>query len=71
MARGNRTLELQGSVWMSVGQQPFGGERQIALLDAIAASGSITRAAKSIGMSYKAAWDAVDAMNDLAREPLV
>ncbi|MGE0581199.1 MAG: TOBE domain-containing protein [Steroidobacteraceae bacterium] len=71
MARGNRSLELHGSVRITAGARDFGGERQIALLDAIAASGSITRAAKAIGMSYKAAWDAVDAMNGLAGEPLV
>jgi len=70
-ARRTRPLELRGSVWMTVGARDFGGERQIALLDAIAACGSITQAAKAIDMSYKAAWDAVDAMNTLAGEPLV
>ena len=73
MSRTRRThpLELRASVWMAVGARDFGGERQIALLDAIDVCGSITRAAKAIGMSYKAAWDAVDAMNGLAGEPLV
>jgi len=69
--RGKRLLELRGSLWMAVGAKDFGGTRQIALLDAIASCGSITQAAKAIGMSYKAAWDAVDAMNGLAGEPLV
>lgn len=41
------------------------------LLAKIAEHGSITRAAKVLNMSYKAAWDAVDAMNNLAGEPLV
>ena len=41
------------------------------LLTKIAECGSITQAAKSIKMSYKAAWDAVDQMNNLAGEPLV
>ena len=71
MARRTRSLELRGSIRMTVGAKDFGGERQIALLDAIAACGSITRAAKAIDMSYKAAWVAVDAMNTLAGEPLV
>src|SRR5690606_13433594 len=30
-----------------------------------------TRAAKAVGMSYKAAWDAIDTMNNLAGEALV
>lgn len=41
------------------------------MLAKIAESGSITQAAKAIRMSYKAAWDAIDAMNNLAGEPLV
>ncbi|WP_241000158.1 winged helix-turn-helix domain-containing protein, partial [Pseudomonas viridiflava] len=37
----------------------------------IAEQGSITRAAKSAGLSYKAAWDAIDELNNLAHRPLV
>lgn len=64
-------IELQGSVWMTVGGENFGGPNRIRLLAAIASCGSITRAAKEINMSYKAAWDAVDQMNNLAGEALV
>lgn len=49
----------------------FLGDRRIALLEQIEATGSIAQAAKAIGMSYKAAWDAVDTMNNLALQPLV
>jgi molybdate transport system regulatory protein len=45
--------------------------QRIALLEQIAAQGSITRAAKAAGMSYKAAWDAIDELNNLADQPLV
>ncbi|TDF82922.1 TOBE domain-containing protein [Pseudomonas sp. H9] len=45
--------------------------QRIALLQHIAEQGSITRAAKSAGMSYKAAWDAIDELNNLASSPLV
>ncbi|MDD0973366.1 TOBE-like domain-containing protein [Pseudomonas fontis] len=45
--------------------------QRIALLQHIAEQGSITRAAKSAGMSYKAAWDAIDELNNLAATPLV
>lgn len=47
------------------------GTTRIRLLEAIDREGSISKAAKSTPMSYKAAWDAVDAMNNLADEPLV
>ncbi|MGR3967625.1 LysR family transcriptional regulator [Pseudomonas sp. 910_23] len=45
--------------------------QRIALLGHIAEQGSITRAAKSAGLSYKAAWDAIDELNNLAQKPLV
>lgn len=47
------------------------GQRQIALLRQIAATGSITQAARAVKLSYKAAWDAVAAMNNMAEQPLV
>lgn len=45
--------------------------QRIALLEQIAEQGSITRAAKAAGLSYKAAWDAIDELNNLAEQPLV
>jgi molybdate transport system regulatory protein len=51
-----------------------GGEisaRRLALLDAVDRTGSISGAARDCGVTYKAAWDAVDAMNNLAPQPMV
>ena len=45
--------------------------QRIALLQHVAEQGSITRAAKAAGVSYKAAWDAIDELNNLAAQPLV
>lgn len=64
-------IALDGSVWMTVGGENFGGKGRIELLAMIARYGSITQAAKAIKMSYKAAWDAIDTMNNLAGEALV
>ncbi|HEY5800114.1 MAG TPA: TOBE domain-containing protein [Burkholderiaceae bacterium] len=64
-------ITLHGSVWMTVDGENFGSPTRIALLAKIAECGSITQAAKAVKMSYKAAWDAVDAMNNLAGEALV
>ncbi|HCA27329.1 MAG TPA: molybdenum-dependent transcriptional regulator [Betaproteobacteria bacterium] len=47
------------------------GRGRIELLEKIDACGSISQAAKAMKMSYKAAWDAVDAMNNIAGEALV
>lgn len=49
----------------------FLGDTRISLLEAIDRHGSISKAAKAVPLSYKAAWDAIDAMNNLADEPLV
>lgn len=45
--------------------------RWMALLGGLETAGSITAAAKAAGLSYKAAWDAIDAMNNLAGQTLV
>jgi molybdate transport system regulatory protein len=41
------------------------------LLERIDSTGSISTAATAMGMSYKAAWQAVEAMNNLSDQPLV
>lgn len=41
------------------------------LLERIDASGSISTAASAMGMSYKAAWQAVESMNNLSEQPVV
>ncbi len=45
--------------------------QRIALLQQVAEQGSITRAAKAAGLSYKGAWDAIDELNNLAGQALV
>lgn len=42
---------------------------RIRLLEAVAELGSITKAAKATGLSYKTAWEAVDAINNLMPSP--
>lgn len=64
-------MKLEGRVWLNVEDKPFLGEGRIDLLRAVEQHGSISSAAKSIRMSYKAAWDAIDMMNNLSDRPLV
>lgn len=45
--------------------------RRLALLEAIGRRGAINAAAKEVGITYKGAWDAVEAMNNLAGARLV
>ncbi|MDZ4370594.1 MAG: LysR family transcriptional regulator, partial [Phenylobacterium sp.] len=44
---------------------------RMALIEAIGDLGSISAAARKVGLSYKAAWDAVQALNNLFDAPLV
>ncbi|MDQ7989384.1 MAG: TOBE domain-containing protein [Candidatus Dactylopiibacterium sp.] len=63
--------KMIGRLGVDLAQGSFLGDTRIRLLEAIAEHGAISRAARSIPLSYKAAWDAVDAMNNLAEQPLV
>ena len=47
------------------------GPGKVDLLEAIAATGSITAAAKQLGMSYRRAWLLVDTMNRCFTKPVV
>jgi molybdate transport system regulatory protein len=60
---GKLSVETDGSAFL--------GAKRISLLEAIGRTGSISQAAKAVPLSYKAAWDAVDAMNNAAERPLV
>ncbi|HEX7946862.1 MAG TPA: TOBE domain-containing protein [Phenylobacterium sp.] len=44
---------------------------RMALVEAIGELGSISAAARKVGLSYKAAWDAVQALNNLFDTPLI
>ncbi|MFT0532784.1 TOBE domain-containing protein [Castellaniella hirudinis] len=63
--------EFTATLGLRSGDQAWGSERRMALLAAIDTEGSISAAARKIGLSYKAAWDAVDMMNNLAGDLLV
>ena len=60
---GDLSLDRKGRSWL--------GGKRIALLEGIEALGSITQAARSVGLSYKGAWDMVDAINNVAGKPVV
>src|SRR6202045_962234 len=54
--------------WRAGGRVLIGRER-IALLEAVMEHKSITKAAEHAGFSYKTAWDAVNAINNLLPRP--
>lgn len=63
--------ELRGRIWIEGENGTFLGYGRVILLERIREYGSITMAAKSMEMSYRAAWDLVESMNRQAQTPLV
>ncbi len=64
-------LKADGRFWLTLDGKNFLGRGRVELLQRIRETGSISKAAKDMKMSYKAAWDAVDAMNSAWQSPLV
>ena len=64
-------MKVKGNFWIEKNEKSFLGKGRIELLKKIDRYGSISRAAKEMKMSYKAAWDAVDIMNKTAKKQVV
>lgn len=64
-------MNIRGRFWLEHSGKPFVGRGRIELLEKIRDCGSISVAAKAMGMGYKAAWDSVDAINRVASQPVV
>jgi molybdate transport system regulatory protein len=67
-----RRIKVANAVRVETGAGSLSNPRWMDLLSHIEGGArSITSAAKATGLSYKAAWDAIDAMNNLAGEAVV
>lgn len=64
-------MKIDGRFWLTKDGQSFLGSGRIELLEKIEKTGSINAAAKEMKMSYKAAWERINGMNELADEPLI
>ncbi len=67
MARGENTISIRIDLKSGVRVGPG----KVALLEAIAETGSISAGARRMGMSYRKAWLLVDAFNNTFREPVI
>ncbi len=63
--------EVQFRLRIRKGEDIAVGPGKVALLEQIGSTGSITAAAKALGMSYRRAWLLVDSMNRSFRQPVV
>ena len=64
-------MEILSNLTLEIFNQPFLLEKRIELLIAVKRTGSISKAAKEVPMSYKAAWEAIESMNHLSTTPIV
>ena len=64
-------FSISSAIRIETASGALANPRWMALLASLRSSRSITAAARSAGLSYKAAWDAIDAMNNLAGRPVV
>lgn len=63
--------DLSAAFTLRRGGAPKVGLDRIVLLETVGELGSISAAAKKLGLSYKGAWDAIQALNNLFANPLV
>ena len=63
--------KVPGKLWVECGGERFFGAGRIELLQLIDETGSINKAAQRMDMSYKRAWEIVNAFNKHATQPMV
>lgn len=62
---------IRARFWITGRKGGYVGIGRVELLENIQRLGSISRAAKEMGMSYKKAWKLVDDLNQMSDKPLV
>lgn len=65
------SYKIKSRIWIENNDKIFLGEGRIKLLKAIEQTGSLSKAAKSLNMSYQKAWNLIDAVNKVAASPIV
>jgi molybdate transport system regulatory protein len=63
--------KIKSRIWIEADGNILLGEGRVALLKAIEETGSLSKAAKSLKMSYKKAWSLIDAVNHRAEKPVI
>lgn len=63
--------EIRVRCWITINGEKHFGPGPAELLDRIQDSGSISKAAEAMGMSYKKAWDMIEHINAQGSKPYV
>ena len=67
----SKGIQLRVRCWIDIDGERFFGPGRAELLQWIHDTGSISKAAKSMGMSYKKAWEMVEGLNQHGNKPYV
>ena len=65
------SVQLKATLRVFCGEEKLFGPGKLELLQHIQETGSISQAAKKMGLSYKKAWDMVNSLNQLCKTPIV
>ena len=61
---------IKSRIWIESEDKVLLGEGRVHLLKAIQEMGSLSKAAKSLNLSYKKAWQLLDSVNKSAKKPV-
>jgi len=64
------SYKIKSRIWIESDDNVLLGEGRVHLLKAIQETGSLSKAAKSLKISYKKAWHLLDSVNKSAKKPV-
>lgn len=62
--------KIKSRIWIESENHVLLGEGRVNLLKAIEETGSLSKGAKTLNISYKKAWHLIDSVNKTAKEPV-
>jgi len=65
------SYKIKSRIWIEFEDHVLLGEGRVHLLKAVEDTGSLSKAAKSLKISYKKAWDLIDSVNKSAKKPVL
>ncbi|MFG6687326.1 winged helix-turn-helix domain-containing protein [Mariniflexile sp. HNIBRBA6329] len=64
------SYKIKSRIWIECNEHVLLGEGRVQLLKAINETGSLSKAAKTLNLSYKKAWNLIDSVNKSAKKPV-
>ncbi|WP_445955640.1 winged helix-turn-helix domain-containing protein [Yeosuana sp.] len=64
------SYKIKSRIWIEFDNHVLLGEGRVQLLKAIDETGSLSKAAKSLNLSYKKAWNLIYSVNKSAKKPV-